>query len=96
MDVMSRAARYKLRERYQYNDLDRHFTEPKCLYVHKKLPRKLKKKIYNIIDSLGHPLIHTVKTYDLNTMMWYLGWISNPDYRRFLIKKIYNEQQISR
>lgn len=72
----------------QYWNLDKHFTEPKTKYVHKKLPRKLKKKMHNLINSLGCPLSVTVKTYDLDVMMWYMGWHANPNYRTFLIKKI--------
>lgn len=68
-----------------YYDLDKSFTKPKVKYLHKKLPRKLKKKINKII--IDKSLFTILDEKDLNVKMWYLNWFINPDYNRFLIKK---------
>lgn len=67
-----------MKSKFDYEILEKHFTLPKVKYVHKKLPRKLKKKLNKFI----------VNEKDLNIKMWYLGWFINPDYNRFIIKEI--------
>ncbi len=57
------------------------------------MSRKKKKEINLIINSLTFPLNKIVKEYDLNTKMWYLGWIINPNYSSFLVKCICDEEK---
>lgn len=73
-----------MESKYDYNDLERHFKEPKILssfYNFKRLPRKLKKRIK------GYFWISQTDK-DINVILWYLLEFNNPDYKRFLIKKI--------
>lgn len=66
-----------------YSELGRHFTEPKMDFREKysKLPRKIKKKIKKKLGWYGEGR-------DASTLYWmYLDYV-NPDYKRFLIKKI--------
>lgn len=65
---------------YTYQDLDRHFTFPKQWGI-KKIPRKLKKKVK------AHNGCHYIGNSDGARFWFYLEY-SNPDYKRFLIKKI--------
>ena len=68
-----------------YEDLDRYFTTPKVIspfYSYKKndrVPRKFKKKWKKILD---------LKFNTLNQNLWYILEFKNPNYKRFLIKKI--------
>jgi hypothetical protein len=66
----------------KYDDLERYFTAPKTIspfYNFNKIPRKLKKKYKNIFQD---------KLLDLNQQLWYILELTNPDYKRFLIKQV--------
>lgn len=67
-----------------YEDLEIYFTTPKVLNPHsnhKRVPRKFKKKWKYILqgDRYNH--------LDLNQKLWMILGITNPDYKRFLIKQ---------
>lgn len=67
-----------------YEDLERHFTAPKVLNPfsnHKRVPRKFKKKWKHILDK------ELFGSHDLNKKLWFILGITNPDYKRFLIKQ---------
>jgi hypothetical protein len=69
----------------EYEDLDKHFTAPKNhgyvrFFEHKRIPRKKKKKLKPYIDDFSF--------LDTGQIMWYVQGIENPNYNRFLIKKI--------
>jgi hypothetical protein len=77
-----------MKEKFKYDTLEKHFCAPKIKVVHKRLPRKFKKKLNKFILEGNKFELLRAKNYDLNTKMWYLGWFINPDYNRFLIKEI--------
>lgn len=68
-----------------YHSLDKHFTAPKNMSFNcKRVPRKFKKKWKHILN-----------TYDfltLNQKLWYIQGLTNPNYNRFLIKKIIHNE----
>lgn len=67
----------------KYEDLDKHFTSPKqTKFIHKRVPRKFKKKWKHVIQSKQFDFL------ELNQKLWYIQGIVNPNYNRFLIKKI--------
>jgi hypothetical protein len=72
-----------------YEKLDKCFTAPKVIssfFTYKKgnrVPRKFKKKWKHILDF---------KFNDLNQNLWYILEYTNPNYKRFLIKRICNAQ----
>ncbi len=69
----------------QYNDLDKHFAAPKKLspfFNCNRVPRKFKKKWKHILYSDRYNYM------DLNQKLWYIMEFTNLDYKRFLIKKI--------
>lgn len=75
-------------KRILYNELDKHFTLPKKYnppynqpFKYKRIPRKLKKKIFKI------SLMRLHRSQDINVNLWYYLEFSNPNYKRFLIKK---------
>ena len=66
-----------------YEELDNHFITPKGFgekphFHYNKFPRKLKKRL------------KVVKYHrdDMNVKLWLVMQINNPNYHRFLIKKI--------
>lgn len=70
-----------------YNELERHFTIPKnwkageqVFYENiRRVPRKFKKKHKNILQNKKYAHLN------LSVKLWIL---INPDYKRFLIKKV--------
>lgn len=76
------------KQKFKYENLEKHFTSPKKKIFYKKLPRKLKKQINKFISENDNTQIQQAKNYELNIKMWYLRWYLNPDYNRFLIKEI--------
>jgi hypothetical protein len=74
---------------YDYETLEKHFTDPKVKRVHKRLPRKLKKRINQFIAEWW--IFAAWAEPNLSIRMWYLGWFMNPDYNRFLIKDTLNK-----
>lgn len=79
-----------LTKKIDYFDLDRHFTAPKVISPFygeiNRLPRKLKKDLKKYF-----PIRPTSLT--LGQQMWYRLNQTNPDYIRFLIKKICEYEQ---
>ncbi len=68
-----------------YSDLERHFSAPKRLsphYDHKRLPRKLKKRLKAFVGTKRYDFL------DLNQRLWLYLWHTNPNYCNFLIKQI--------
>jgi hypothetical protein len=66
-----------------YDDLENHFTTPKTLQIYSKsqrVPRKFKKKWKDILNHYSN--------LKLQQKLWYLLYIRNTNYHRFLIKKI--------
>lgn len=66
-----------------YNDLEKHFSEPKWLregkhFTIKRLPRKKKKAVKKQMSTCIYRL-------DITTFLWYS---LEPNYKRFLIKCI--------
>ena len=62
-----------------YEQLEKHFTAPKQISFNcKRVPRKFKKKWKQILSQ----------DRGLNQNLWYIRYISNNDYARFLIKQI--------
>lgn len=76
-----------IKKKYEYETLEKHFTKSKVSYIHKKLPRKFKKKLNHFIADGDKFELTRSKDYDLNVKMWYLRWFINPDYNTFLIKE---------
>ena len=71
----------------KYEDLDKHFTAPKNhglvnFFNCKRTPRKFKKKWKHILCGDRYDFL------DLNQKLWYIQGLMNPNYNRFLIKKI--------
>lgn len=67
-----------------YKDLDKYFTAPKVIspfYGDVRIPRKLKKKVKVFCGVHWDGLTNGER-------LWYYMEKSNPDYKRFLIKKI--------
>ena len=67
-----------------YNDLDRHFTSPKVISPfysgdNIRFPRKFKKEWKHILKF---------KFATSNQKLWWILDFTNPNYKRFLIKKI--------
>jgi hypothetical protein len=70
----------------KYDDLEKYFTRPNRLssfYDYKKVPRKLKKKYKNIFQD---------KLLNINQQLWYVLELTNPNYKRFLIKKLTEDE----
>ena len=70
-----------------YEDLDKHFTKPKIIspfYRYKKVPRKLKKKCKKWLEQN----YLTTEGLSINQQLWYLLELTNPNYKRFIIKQI--------
>jgi len=68
----------------EYNTLEKHFTAPnKTSYSfnYKRIPRKLKKKNKKILNGRYEFL-------DMNQKLWFILGITNPNYKKFLIKQI--------
>ncbi len=70
-----------------YEELDRHFTAPSSLkykpfWCCKRVPRKFKKKWKHILQGDRYDFL------TLNQKLWYILTIINPNYNRFLIKKL--------
>lgn len=76
------------KRRYEYEDLEKHFTAPIILSPvypdNIKLPRKLKKKVKH------YCWIHWVGLTNTQRLCYYMDK-SNPDYKSFLIKQICKE-----
>jgi len=74
-------------EKIDYKDLDNFFITPKHFPKHshfykvKRVPRKFKKKWKYILTEKYTFLSLTEK-------LWYIQGLTNPNYNRFLIKKI--------
>ena len=67
-----------------YTDLDKHFTAPEIIspfYVDIRIPRKLKKKVKAWCGISWGGLNN-------REALWYYLESSNPNYKRFLIKKM--------
>lgn len=65
-----------------YHKLEKHFIASKNLkFDYKRVPRKFKKKWKHILQDSYHFLT-------LNQKLWYILGLTNPDYKRFLIKQI--------
>jgi hypothetical protein len=70
----------------KYDNLEKYFTRPKQLspfYNYKKVPRKLKKKYKNIFQD---------KLLNINQQLWCILELTNPNYKRFLIKKLTEDE----
>lgn len=65
-----------------YNELDKHFTAPKINKQYKRVPRKFKKKWKYILQ--GERYSHL----SLGQKLWYIQYLENRNYNRFLIKQI--------
>ena len=80
-----------MKRRIEYSDLERHFIAPKTLGVKthfhdvKRVPRKFKKRFKK---EVIWKYMWRSKSLDLGQKLWYNLNIKNPDYVRFLIKKI--------
>jgi len=73
----------------KYDDLNNHFTAPKIIspfYNFKRIPRKIKKKWKHIFDD---PYLN------INQKMWHILEFTNPNYKRFLIKQIIDNESNS-
>jgi hypothetical protein len=72
-----------------YYDLDRHFVAPKVISPFyskvKRLPRKVKKEMKRLITFKNKLTVEE--------KMWYRLSVINPDYHRFLIKKICEQHE---
>lgn len=67
-----------------YEQLDRYFKQPKNIspfYENTRIPRKLKKGVKKFCG------VH-YKTIDVGQRLWYYLEALNPNYKRFIIKKI--------
>lgn len=67
-----------------YTELDNHFTAPEVLspfYGDIKIPRKLKKKVKKFVG------VHWTDQTN-GERLWHYLETQNPNYKRFLIKKI--------
>lgn len=73
-----------------YEELDKHFTSAKTFVSSNniRLPRKRKKSLNKIIDSLQWPLPQLVRKYPLDTKLWFMMEYTHPNYKRFLIKQV--------
>ena len=75
----------------KYSELDKHFTEPNRaispFYGETKIPRKLKKKVKNFCGIHYDGLTNGQR-------LWYYLEKSNPNYKRFLIKRICENYKI--
>lgn len=70
-----------------YSELDKHFTAPSNIspfYKGRRIPRKLKKKVKRFCGIHWNGLTNGQR-------LWYYLEKSNPNYKRFLIKQIYDE-----
>jgi hypothetical protein len=68
-----------------YEDLEKHFSEPKILFSmreNKRVPRKFKKKWKHILCGNRYDSL------DLGQKLWYIIYLENINYNRFLIKMI--------
>lgn len=68
-----------------YEDLEKHFSEPKIKFSmreHKRLPRKFKKKWKHILCDERYDFL------DLGQKIWYIIFLENRNYNRFLIKMV--------
>ena len=78
-----------LTKQRDYFDMDRHFVAPKVISPFyreiKRLPRKIKKDLKRLFSYKT--------TLTLGQQMWYRLNKTNPDYVRFLIKKICQYEQ---
>ena len=76
-------------KKIEYEDLDKHFTEPKIISPFYKdnirIPRKIKKKVKK------HVGIHWKGLTNGQRLWHYLE--SNPNYKRFLIKKVCDNEE---
>lgn len=76
-------------KKIDYFDLERHFTAPKVISPFygeiKRLPRKVKKDL--------NKLFFFKTTLTLGQKMWYRLSIKNPDYVRYITKKICEYEQ---
>jgi hypothetical protein len=67
----------------EYHKLEKSFKAPKNFYEPKtRVPRKFKKKWKHILASERY------KHLDLGQKLWFINYLSNPDYNRFLIMDI--------
>lgn len=71
----------------EYKDLDKHFIIPKNFgktphFNCKRVPRKFKKRWKHILCGKRYNFL------DINQKLWYIQSLKNPNYNRFLIKKI--------
>lgn len=69
-----------------YDELGKHFKEPINKDV-KRIPRKLKKKWNFILQS------DYLKRFPLDVKLWYILEYTNPNYKRFLIKNIIENEK---
>lgn len=69
-----------------YRQLDKAFTAPSIINPAfkgvKRVPRKFKKKWKHVLQAERYAHL------ELGQKLWYIRWFTNPDYNRFLIKKI--------
>lgn len=80
----------KLIKQRDYFDLDRHFVAPKVISPFynevKRIPRRMKKELKKLF-------VWNSKYLTLDQKLWFKLNIENPDYIRFLIKKIFENEQ---
>jgi len=80
----------KLIKQRDYFDLDRHFVAPKVISPFygkmKRISRRVKKDLKKVF-------LYDLKHLTLGQKLWYKLNIENPDYVRFLIKKICENEQ---
>lgn len=77
-----------MKKSVEYSDLERHYIAPSNIspfYNFKRIPRKMKKKLKDfdyILKGQQYSFL------DINQKLWFILGFTNPDYKRFLIKKI--------
>ena len=78
-----------MKGKIDYHKLELHFTAPKVYSPftnHKRIPRKMKKRMKKFMSNFPYKL-------ELNEKIWFWLEYTNPDYKRFLIKKLCNDEE---
>ena len=65
-----------------YENLEEHFKAPKKKPKSKRVPRKFKKKWKHVLQGKRYSFL------SLDEKLWYIQYLTNNDYCRFLIKRI--------
>lgn len=79
-----------MKETIKYEDLEKHFIAPKVISPFFKnvsrVPRKFKKKWKHILYGDRYDFLN------LGQKLWYIQSLTNPNYNRFLIKQLCEQQ----